>query len=326
MKLHSFVFSGLALGGAALLLAPAESSYAFVKNGSTLGLGQRDVRVFDNFADAQSNNNTVAQPNFPSKTGVEMASWKGAVEWGSKAHGNGEGDPTQAILGDGGANFDFAWMGNANAAGTVDDNIIMASSCPVGVISNTFLPSTNGWRIVLCDPGRIWEDDPGATVGATEFDIQSAVAHELGHALGLGHSADPTATMDATIVAGTVDKRSIEADDIAGIQCIYGVASATKPMITKVTAVNGPGGITVTVTGMNFDPLAKNDLWFTPRLPTSPGADPRVRVLNLASSGGGTKIVALMPANTPAGNGDILVKISGQTSDKVSNAAPIKLR
>ena len=325
MKLQSFVFSGLALGGAAILLAPAESSYAFVKNGSTLGLGQRDVRVFDNFADAQSNNNTAAQPNFPSKTGVEMAAWKGAVEWGSKAHGNGEGDPTQPILGDGGANFDFAWMGNASAAGTVDDNIIMASSCPAGVVSNCFQPSTDGWRIFICDPGRIWEDDPGATVGATEFDIQSAVTHELGHALGLDHSADPTATMDATIAPGTVDKRSIEADDIAGIQCIYGVASPTKPMITKVTAVNGPSGITVTVTGMNFT-ASNNDLWFTPRLATIPGADPRVRVQNLPSSSGGTKIVALMQATTPAGNGDILVKISGQGGDKLSNAAPIKLR
>jgi hypothetical protein len=325
MKLHSFVFSGLALGGAAILLAPAESSYAFVKNGSTLGLGQRDVRVFDNFADSQSNNNTVAQPNFPSKTGAEMASWKGAVEWGSKPHGNGEGDPTQASLGDGGANFDFAWMGNSSAAGTIDDNIIMASSCPAGVVSNCFQPSTDGWRIVLCDPGRVWEDDPAATLGATEFDIQSAVTHELGHALGLGHSADPTATMDATIAAGTLDKRSIEADDIAGIQCIYGVASPTKPMITKVTAVNGPSGITVTVTGMNFT-ASSNDLWFTPRLPTLPGADPRVRVQNLTSSGGGTKIVALMQANTPAGNGDILVKIQGQGGDKLSNAAPIKLR
>jgi hypothetical protein len=324
MKLHSYVFSGLALGGAALLLAPAETSYAFVKNGNTLGLGQRDVRVFDTFADVTSNNNTTGSAQFPGQTGAELAAWKGAVEWGSGIHGDGTGDPTQASLGDGGANFDFAWMGRANSAGTLNDNIIFASSCPAGVVSNTFQPSMDGWRIVLCDPGRTWEDDPGATVGATEFDIQSAVAHELGHALGLDHSADLTATMDATIAAGTVDKRSIEADDIAGIQCIYGVKSLTKPVITSVTASGGALGITVVIKGTGFTPT-NNDVWFTRKGLSNPGIDPRVRVQNLTSSNGGTKITALLSVPTIAGDGDCFVKISGQGGDKLSNGFPCNL-
>jgi hypothetical protein len=324
MKLQSFVFSGLVLGGAALLLAPAQNSYGFTVLATSLGLGQRDFRVFDNFADSASHNNTAAQANFPSALDVELAAWKGGVEWGSKAHGNGQGDPTQFQIGDGGANFDYMWCGKSESAGGTNDNIISAkNNCAAGVVSNTEQPSSDGWRITLCDNNRTWADGPGTILG-TEYDIQSAVCHELGHALGLGHSTDATATMDATIAAGTVSKRSIEADDVAGVQFIYGVVSATKPMITGASAVNGPTGITLTINGMGF--TTSNDIWLTPRLATNPGADPRVRIQNLPSSSGGTKIVALLPANTPAGNGDVLVKIAGQGGDKLSNAWPIKLR
>jgi len=321
MKLQSFVFSGLALGGAALLLAPAENSYGFVKLATSLGIGQRDVRIFDNFADSASNNNTATQAQFPGYVGAELAVWKGIVEWGSGPHGTGAGDGTQLQIGDGGANFDGAWMGKAEGKGTANDNIISASStCAGGVVSNTEQPSSDGWRINICDAGRTWSDGPG-TIGGTEWDIQSAAAHEYGHALGLGHSTDTTATMDATIDVGTVNMRSIEADDIAGVQCIYGVKSASKPTITALSAVGGGTGFTVTVNGMNFT-TTNNDLWFTNKGLTNTGADPRVRVQNLNSSNGGTKIIALLPLSTQAGDGDCLVKISGQGNDKLSNAFP----
>jgi hypothetical protein len=324
MKLHSYVLSGLLAGTAAVLLAPAEPSYGFTKIPTSLGIGQRDVRVFDNFLDSQSNNNVTGSSQFPGQLGAELAVWKACVEWGSGPHGTGAGDPTQASLGDGGANFDFAWMGKTEGRGSANDNILSANaSCAAGVISNTEQPSSDGWRISLCDNGRVWADGPGTIVG-TEFDIQSAAAHEFGHALGLGHSSDASATMDATILAGNVDKRSIEADDIAGVQCIYGVKSATKPVITSVTASGGALGITVVIQGTGFTPT-NNDLWFTHKGLTNTGADPRVRIQNLTSSNGGTKITGLLPVTTQAGDGDCFVKISGQGGDKLSNGYPVNL-
>ena len=85
MKLHNFVLPGLALGAAALLIAPGEDSYGFSKIGGSLGTAQRDFRVFNNFADPASNNNVTPHPQFPGWLGAEMAIWKGYVEWGSIA-------------------------------------------------------------------------------------------------------------------------------------------------------------------------------------------------------------------------------------------------
>jgi hypothetical protein len=50
-------------------------------------------------------------------------------------------------------------------------------------------------------------------------DLLSILTHELGHALGLGHSADPRATMFAT--GSGLRWRSLEADDAAGVCSLY---------------------------------------------------------------------------------------------------------
>ena len=51
-------------------------------------------------------------------------------------------------------------------------------------------------------------------------DIQTHVLHELGHALGLAHSADPNAVMSAIIPSGKV-RRTLSQDDINGIKALY---------------------------------------------------------------------------------------------------------
>ena len=48
----------------------------------------------------------------------------------------------------------------------------------------------------------------------------SVFTHELGHALGLGHSSNSSAVMQATIGDG-VKRRTISNDDILGIEDIY---------------------------------------------------------------------------------------------------------
>jgi len=295
--------------------APARESLAFTKIGGSLNLDQRDFRVFDNFADAQTNNNTTPDAQFPGQTGAEMAIWKGVIEWGSGPHGNGTGDPTQTNLGDGGANFDPAWGGRASGVGGTDDNVHSATaSCGGGVLAFTETPISNGWRIRYCD-NWIWADGPGSISGG-EFDLQGVACHEHGHALGLGHSGTGNATMFASVSAGSTAIRSIESDDKAGVQCVYGVKSAGKPLITSATLSAG----TVTITGSNFAATG-NEVWFTNSTTTSPSADPRVRVLNVASTNGGTQISVTKPAN--AGRGDVFVRTPGTANDDLSNAFPL---
>ncbi len=314
MKLQAIFLSSLALGGAALLVAPGSSS-GFTKIGGSLSTDQRDLRLFDNFADAQSNNNTTVDPQFPGYTGAELAIWKGAIEWQSGPHGNGSGDPTQANLGDGGANFDPAWMGRANAIGSTDDNVYSTQpSCGGGILAFTETPISNGWRIRFCDDFT-WADGPGS-IGGGEFDIQGVAAHEHGHALGLGHTGVGAGTMFPSVSAGSTAIRSIEPDDILGIQCVYGVKLATKPVITAASFFDG----TVTLTGARFAATG-NEVWFTNKNVTVPAGDPRIRALNVSSSNGGTLITVALPAG--GGRGDVLVKIPGTGGDKLTNAFPL---
>ena len=69
-------------------------------------------------------------------------------------------------------------------------------------------------------------------VGAkpNQFDIQSAITHELGHVLSLGHPDDDPRQADAPTMVermfpNNTKLRTLEADDIAGVQSIYHVVS-----------------------------------------------------------------------------------------------------
>lgn len=58
-------------------------------------------------------------------------------------------------------------------------------------------------------------------------DARGVILHEMGHALGLGHSAEPRATMYASHPPG-LGWRSLEADDRAGICALYPGAGASR--------------------------------------------------------------------------------------------------
>lgn len=300
------------LGGAAFLALPTRTE-AYTTIGGNLGLAQRDFRVFNNFTDPTANDNTTPDANFPGATGVALAMWKANLEWGSRLHGNGNGDPTQpAGLGSGGANFDPSWQGLATGIGGVNDNIISElSGSSGGTLAYCETPIQDGWRIRFYQDAANWSDGPGSP-GAGQYDLQGVGTHELGHALGLGHSTVAGATMQAVATVNGANERTINADDIAGVQAIYGVAAATKPIITNVVQ----SGCSLTITGSNFAPTG-NEVWFT-RLNNASG-DP-LKVTNVASVGGTT---ITLTAPTAAGPGDLLVKIPGSANSALSNAWPV---
>lgn len=80
----------------------------------------------------------------------------------------------------------------------------------------------------------------GEATCAKEYDLQSAVTHELGHALGLAHSVGhPEATMYATGQACETGKRTLESDDKAGLAALY--AAAADPAPPGGCASSSPG-------------------------------------------------------------------------------------
>ncbi len=70
---------------------------------------------------------------------------------------------------------------------------------------------------IILSPTQRLATDGNAAAG----DIQSILTHELGHALGLEHSAIVAATMFPAGSAGQTTLRSLEADDVAAIQQLY---------------------------------------------------------------------------------------------------------
>ena len=91
-------------------------------------------------------------------------------------------------------------------------------------LAHAFFPPPNGGSIagdIHFDDAENWtltrstSGQPGQS-----FDLVTVAAHEIGHSLGLDHSSDPTALMYACYKGS---HRFLNADDIEGIQTIYGV-------------------------------------------------------------------------------------------------------
>ncbi len=57
--------------------------------------------------------------------------------------------------------------------------------------------------------------------GAVQYDLQSILTHEIGHLIGIAHTPDPDATMYASYEPGTIDGRTLGADDVRAVCAIY---------------------------------------------------------------------------------------------------------
>ncbi|RMH05323.1 MAG: hypothetical protein D6702_00610 [Planctomycetota bacterium] len=305
---------GLALlGGSATLVVPDEAT-GFSTIGGNLGLTQRDCRIYDNFTDAAAHNNTQPHPNWPGYTEIELSCWKAMAEWGSRKFGDGSGDSTQFQIGDGRANFNFFWNGEASGVGGYNANInspIAGSSG--GVLAYTETPISDGWRIRYYEAWT-WSDGPDQ-IGPGEMDFQGVATHELGHALGLGHSNDPAATMYAYASGNGVPDRSIEQDDRDGVIFIYGARdNNVNPWIDSVGGSTAPGG-TCVLTGGNFSATG-NEVWLNSDVLDSSqtGGEP-YKITGLASTNGGTQLSFVVPA-TGIEPGAVHVKAGGGNGHK----------
>ncbi len=100
-----------------------------------------------------------------------------------------------------------------------------------GVLAHAFLPCNEAlcgpggsiggdthFDLQPAFPGLSWVNDPAAAIPGIDF--FTVALHELGHSLGLGHS-DVLGSVMEPVYAGP--RRTLQADDIAGIQTLYGV-------------------------------------------------------------------------------------------------------
>ena len=64
MKITALMLPAAAVGTALFFIAPGQTR-AFSTIGGSLGLPQRDFRMFNNFTNNAANNNTTEHPSFP---------------------------------------------------------------------------------------------------------------------------------------------------------------------------------------------------------------------------------------------------------------------
>lgn len=94
---------------------------------------------------------------------------------------------------------------------------------PGDVLAHASFPNPFDDRTVFLhfDDDERWVDSNTQNV-----DLLTVAAHEIGHTLGLGHSSDTDALMFPSYRG---PHRFLSADDIVGMQSLYGIASAPQP-------------------------------------------------------------------------------------------------
>ena len=146
----------------------------------------------------------------------------------------------------------------------VFSNTVFGQSFGVGTLAVTYYIMTGNNLVeadVLFNTAQTFDSYRGplqfATSGYAIGDLRRVFLHELGHALGLNHSGGDTIMSDSIS-----DREILAADDIAGVQAMYGAPAAPTPTPTPTPApapVPTPPATPSGVRG-DFNRDAKTDL------------------------------------------------------------------
>jgi Matrixin len=133
------------------------------------------------------------------------------------------------------ASFRFQYAGTSTVTTNTNDgvNVVMFRNASSGSAIATTYWWSSGSRIIDADI-VFWDGGfqffTGSTGCVNGFYIEDIAAHEFGHFLGLGHSTVASATMYPSVSSCATGNRTLDADDIAGVEALYPPASIPVPM------------------------------------------------------------------------------------------------
>jgi len=132
---------------------------------------------------------------------------------------------------------------DSTAANVVIDT---GSSSTVGGYADGILGCyTTAGEITLIQGWDWYAGSDPSQIGASQYDFQTTVTHELGHALGLGESSDSTSAMSGTLAPGTVIRTLTTAD--LNIPYDEGLADPQRAAVPPpMGAVNNPVAVAIT--------------------------------------------------------------------------------
>jgi hypothetical protein len=208
--------------------------------------------------------------------GITTATWqlqfqKAAAVWQAVANIN------MVQVSDSGA--PFGTSGNQQGDSRFGDIRIGGTPLSSGLALTFLPPPYNGGTLagdIVMNTSTAWHVN-------SDYDIETVAIHEIGHALGMSHSAISTAVMYANY---TGMKQSLSTDDIQGIDSIYGaepadpVNNSTYSTATSITSqLNGLGQ--ATITGLNLTGSGDYDWYYV----TAPSLTAGTMTVTMQSSG-----------------------------------------
>ena len=250
--------AALLLATVAVVAIVGDSASAYLKLGTTAG-GQTVTLKWPNmpvrYFVSNRSGGGVSAPQFEQAVGRAWASWDGveSAELTSEFAGFTNAAPS---LNDGISTIGFADRPDQDRVLGATNFLVDTTNGDI-VESDIFLNSAFPWSVV--QPG-----EPG------RFDVESIALHEIGHLLGLGHSALGETEVSAggrrvlgaeavmfpiAFSAGTVEGRTLRADDIAGIADIYPTTASRRERgsISGTVTKGGSGVIGAHVVAFNVN-------------------------------------------------------------------------